>query len=128
VHRSHTPHGCDAIFIGAARIAPPMHKEDARMADQGKEKPDGGKTEDAQRTPGMTVPPPRRQRAPALTKAELRAQADQALASATKPIVKLPTKLVRQCGRCGEFCSVMVEPGQTPPEFKCKSCDAPQRA
>ena len=98
------------------------------MADQGKEKPDGGKTEDAQRTPGMTVPPPRRQRAPALTKAELRAQADQALASATKPIVKLPTKLVRQCGRCGEFCSVMVEPGQTPPEFKCKSCDAPQRA
>jgi hypothetical protein len=118
----------DAISIGAARVAPPMHKEDARMADQGKEKPGAGKTEDAQRTAGMTAPPPRRQRAPALTKAELRAQADQALASATKPIVKLPTKLVRQCGRCGEFCSVMVEPGQTPPEFKCKSCDAPQRA
>jgi hypothetical protein len=34
---------------------------------------------------------------------------------------------VRQCGRCGEFCSVMVEPGETPPEFKCKSCDAPAR-
>jgi hypothetical protein len=100
------------------------------MADQGKEKPAEGKTEDAQHPSGMTAPPPRmRVRAPALTKAELRAQADQALASATKPIVKLPTKLVRQCGRCGEFGSVMVEPGQTPPEFKCKSCDAPtQRA
>jgi hypothetical protein len=100
------------------------------MANQGKEKPkpDGHKTADAQLTPGTMAPPPRmRQRAPALTKAELRAQADQALASATKPIVKLPTKLVRQCGRCGEFCSVMVEPGQTPPEFKCKSCDAPTK-
>jgi hypothetical protein len=105
-----------------------MHHKDATMADQGKEKPGGGKPEDVQRTPGMAAPAPRvRQRAPALTKAELRAQADQAMASATKPIVKLPTKLVRQCGRCGEFCSVMVEPGQKPPEFKCKSCDAPAR-
>jgi hypothetical protein len=98
------------------------------MADEGKEKPAGRKTQDAQSAPAMAAPPPRsRQRAPALTKAELRAQADLALASATKPIVKLPTKLVRQCGRCGEFCSVMVEPGETPPEFKCKSCDAPAR-
>src|SRR5712691_821203 len=112
------------MAIREARIAPPMHKEDARMADQGKEKP--GKTEDAQRPAGAMAPPPRmRQRAPALSKAELRAQADRALASATKPIVKLPTKLVRQCGRCGEFASVMVEPGQAPPEFKCKSCDKP---
>jgi hypothetical protein len=96
------------------------------MANQGKEKPDGQKAEGANGTSGMTAPPPRmRQRAPALTKAELRAQAAQAMASATKPIVKLPTKLVRQCGRCGEFCSVMVEPGEAPPEFKCKSCDAP---
>jgi hypothetical protein len=103
-----------------------MHKEDARMADQGKEKPGARKAEDAERPPATMAPPPRmRQRAPALTKAELRAQADKAMASATKPIVKLPTKLVRQCGRCGEFCSVMVEPGQAPPEFKCKSCDAP---
>jgi hypothetical protein len=95
------------------------------MAEQGKEKPSGPETEDAARGP-VTAPPPRmRTRAPALTKAELRAQAAAALASATKPIVKLPTKLVRQCGRCGEFCSVMVEPGETPPEFKCKSCDAP---
>ena len=64
-----------------------------------------------------------RRRAPPLTKAELRAQGEQAMASATKPIVKLPTKHVRQCGRCGEFSSVMVEPGQTVPEFKCKVCD-----
>ena len=60
---------------------------------------------------------------PPLTKAELRAQGDQAVAAATRPIVKLPTKLVRQCGRCGEFSSVMVEPGAPPPEFKCKVCD-----
>jgi transcription elongation factor Elf1 len=45
------------------------------------------------------------------------------VAAATKPIVKLPTKLVRQCGRCGELTSVMVEPGQAPPAFKCKICD-----
>jgi hypothetical protein len=98
------------------------------MVEQGKDKPGTGKSEGAERASEMTAPPPRmRARAPALTKAELRAQADKALASATKPIVKLPTKLVRQCGRCGEFCSVMVEPGEAPPEFKCKSCDAPAR-
>lgn len=65
--------------------------------------------------------PPRR--GPALTKAELRAQGDQAMAAATKPVVKLPTKLSRQCGRCGEITSVMVEPGAETPSFKCKSCD-----
>ncbi len=58
-----------------------------------------------------------------INNAELRAQGDQAVAAATKPIVKLPTKLVRQCGRCGELTSVMVEPGQPPPAFKCKICD-----
>ena len=68
-----------------------------------------------------------RRRVPPLTKAELRALGEQALASATKPIVKLPTKHVRQCGRCGEFTSVMVEPGQEPPPFKCKNCDKPKR-
>jgi hypothetical protein len=68
-----------------------------------------------------------RRRVPALTKAELRAQGSKALATATKPIVKLPTKLVRQCGRCGEFGAVMVEPGEPPPEFKCKICDRPTR-
>ena len=58
-----------------------------------------------------------------MSKAELRAQAEKAVAAASRPIVKLPTKLSRQCGRCGEFNAVMVEPGQEPPAFKCKSCD-----
>jgi hypothetical protein len=49
------------------------------------------------------------------------------MAAATKPVVKLPTKLVRQCGRCGESNSVMVEPGQAPPAFTCKVCDKPAR-
>jgi hypothetical protein len=62
-------------------------------------------------------------RGPVLTKAELRAQADQAMASATKPVVKLPTKLTRQCGKCGETTAVMVEPGEAPPAFKCKRCE-----
>ena len=66
-----------------------------------------------------------RPRAPALTKAELRAQGDRAMAAATKPVVKLPTKLVRQCGRCGESSSVMVAPGQAAPAFTCKVCDKP---
>jgi hypothetical protein len=65
--------------------------------------------------------PPRR--GPALTKAELRAQGDAAIAAATKPVTKLPTKLSRQCGRCGEITSVMIEPGAPTPPFKCKSCD-----
>jgi hypothetical protein len=49
------------------------------------------------------------------------------VAAATKPIEKLPTKVVRQCGRCGEFSSVMVDPGQPTPEFTCKVCDRPER-
>jgi hypothetical protein len=69
----------------------------------------------------------RRVRGPALTKAELRARGEEAMAAATKPVVKLPTKLVRQCGRCGEFSSVMVEPGEEAPAFKCKVCDKPAR-
>jgi hypothetical protein len=69
-----------------------------------------------------------RRRGPPLTKAELRAQADRAIAAGTVPIVKLPTKLVRQCGRCGEFSSVMVDPGEAAPAFKCKSCDKPERS
>src|SRR5947199_10088995 len=96
------------------------------MADQDGEQPGGRKGDDVA---GPAAPARRmRQRAPALTKGELRTQTGQALASATKPIVRLPTKLVRQCARCGEFGSVMVEPGQAAPEFKCKSCDAAQRA
>jgi hypothetical protein len=66
-------------------------------------------------------------RRPPLSKAELRAAGENAVAQASKPIVKLPTKLVRQCGRCGEFGSVMVEPGEAAPEFKCKSCDRPEK-
>jgi hypothetical protein len=64
-------------------------------------------------------------RGPAMTKAELRALAEQAAAAVTKPIVKLPTKLVRTCGRCGEPSHVMVEPGAATPPFKCKVCDRP---
>jgi hypothetical protein len=45
------------------------------------------------------------------------------MATANKPIIKLPTKLVRKCGRSGESSSVMVEPGQAPPKFTCKFCD-----
>jgi hypothetical protein len=58
-----------------------------------------------------------------MTKAEMRAQANAAIAGATKPVVKLPTKLSRQCGKCGEITSVMIEPGAATPAFKCKSCD-----
>ena len=47
-----------------------------------------------------------------MTKAELRAQGIQALAQVTTPIIKLPMKIRRQCGRCGDFNSVLVEPGQ----------------
>ena len=61
-------------------------------------------------------------RGPVLTKAELRAQAEQAMATIGKPVVKLPTKLTRQCGKCGEVTSVMVNPGDAPPAFKCKHC------
>ena len=106
------------------------------MADEGKKKPPGRKagagTQSGAQGEARAAPPPRmmsapRPRAPAMTKAELRAQAEKAMAAATKPVVKLPTKLVRQCGRCGELNSVMVEPGDAPPPFKCKSCDAPAR-
>jgi hypothetical protein len=99
------------------------------MTDSSKRKRGGHETEDAQRATARPVPPPfkPRYRGPALTKAELRAQGQQAMAAASKPIVKLPTKLVRQCGRCGESSTVMVEPGEATPEFKCKSCDRLER-
>jgi len=63
-----------------------------------------------------------RRSGPALSKAELRVQAEKAVAAANKPIQKLPTKIVRQCGRCGEPTSVMVDPGQPVPAFKCARC------
>ena len=61
-------------------------------------------------------------RQPPMTKAELRAQGIQALAQVTTPIIKLPMKIRRQCGRCGDFNSVLVEPGQAVPAFKCSAC------
>jgi ribosomal protein L44E len=36
--------------------------------------------------------------------------------------MKLPMKIRRQCGRCGDFNSVLVEPGQAVPAFKCSAC------
>src|SRR5258708_39642506 len=61
-------------------------------------------------------------RGPPMTKAELRAQGIQALAQVTTPIIKLPMKIRRQCGRCSDFNSVLVEPGQAVPAFKCLAC------
>ncbi|MEA2930266.1 MAG: hypothetical protein QOG38_2694, partial [Hyphomicrobiales bacterium] len=37
--------------------------------------------------------------------------------------VKLPTKLMRQCGKCGEMTAVMIDPGAATPPFQCKRCD-----
>src|SRR6516164_4157685 len=72
-----------------------------------------------QRTMAPFKPKPRQ---PPMTKAELRAQGIQALAQVTTPIIKLPMKIRRQCGRCGDFNSVLVEPGQAVPAFKCSAC------
>ena len=57
-----------------------------------------------------------------LSKAELRAQAEQALAQAPKPVTKLPMKIKRQCARCDRFSSVLVESGEAVPAFKCSAC------
>jgi transposase-like protein len=46
----------------------------------------------------------------------------QALAQAAKPITKLPMKIKRQCGHCDQFNSVLVEPGEAVPNFKCSAC------
>ena len=64
-------------------------------------------------------------RQPPMTKAELRAQGIKALAQVTTPVIKLPTKIRRQCGRCGDFNSVLVQPGQAVPAFKCSACGYP---
>ena len=60
-----------------------------------------------------------------MSKAQLRAQGVEALAQVTKPIVKLPMKIRRQCGRCGDFVSVLVGPGEAVPAFKCSACGYP---
>jgi transposase-like protein len=56
-----------------------------------------------------------------MSKAELRAQGVQALAQASKPVMKLPM-IKRQCSRCDHFNAVMVEPGAAVPAFKCSAC------
>src|SRR6266487_5503098 len=43
------------------------------------------------------------------------------LAQASKPVTKLPMKIKRQCGRCDHFNSVLVEPGEAVPAFKCSA-------
>jgi hypothetical protein len=68
------------------------------------------------------APIKRKPRQPPMTKAELREQGIQALAQATKPIVKLPMKIRRQCAACREFNAVLVEPGAAVPAFKCSAC------
>jgi len=50
-----------------------------------------------------------------MSKAELRAQGVLALAQASKPVMKLPMKIKRQCARCDHFNSVLVEPGGAVP-------------
>ena len=73
-------------------------------------------------TRGTMAPFKPKPRQPPMTKAELRAQGIQALAQVTTPIIKLPMKIRRQCGHCGDFNSVLVEPGQAVPAFKCSAC------
>jgi hypothetical protein len=73
-------------------------------------------------TRGTMAPFKLKPRQPPMTKAELRAQGIQALAQVTTPIIKLQMKIRRQCGRCGDFNSVLVEPGQAVPAFKCSAC------
>jgi transcription elongation factor Elf1 len=59
---------------------------------------------------------------PSMSKAELRAQGVQEMAQASKPVTKLPMKIKRRCGRCDHFNSVLVEPGEVVPAFKCSAC------
>src|SRR6266404_4093366 len=76
-------------------------------------------------TRGTMAPFKPKPRQPPMTKAELRAQGIKALAQVTTPIMKLPMKIRRQCGHCGDFNSVLVEPGQAVPAFKCSACGYP---
>ena len=65
-------------------------------------------------------------RQPSMSKAELRAQGVLALAQASKPVMKLPMKIKRQCARCDHFNSVLVEPGEAVPAFKCLAVERPR--
>ena len=73
-------------------------------------------------TRGTMAPFKPKPRQPPMTKAELRSQGIKALAQVTTPIIKLPMKIRRECGRCGDFNSMLVEPGQAVPAFKCSAC------
>ena len=59
---------------------------------------------------------------PSMSKAELRAQGAQAMVQASKPVTKLPMKIKRQCGHCDRFNTVLVQPGEAVPDFKCSAC------
>ena len=61
-------------------------------------------------------------RQPSMSKAELRAKGVLALAQASKPVMKLPMKIKRQCARCDHFNSVLVKPGEAVSAFKCLAC------
>ena len=72
---------------------------------------------------GEFMPPFKpKHRQPPMSKAELRAQGMLALAQAAKPVTKLPMKIKRQCGRCDHFSSILVEPGEAVPAFRCSAC------
>ena len=73
-------------------------------------------------TGGFMPPFQPKPRQPSMSKSELSAQGQQALAQASKPVTKLPMKIKRQCGRCDHFNSVLVEPGEAVPAFKCSAC------
>jgi hypothetical protein len=69
------------------------------------------------------MPPFRRKpHQPSMSKAELRAQGVQAMAQASKSVTKLPMKIKRRCGRCDHINSVLVEPSEGVPAFKCLAC------
>ena len=69
------------------------------------------------------MPPSKRKlQQPSMSKAELRAQGAQAMAQASKPVMKLPMKIKRRCSRCDHLNSVLVEPGEAVPAFKCSAC------
>jgi hypothetical protein len=83
--------------------------------------------------PGMMAPllRGRRHRPPQPSKADLRAQAELAMAEYAGEVVRLPTVVRVRCGTCGHRGEVHVPPGGTPPRFRCTKCgtaDGPARA
>ena len=58
-------------------------------------------------------------------KASGQATKKQTVEQALRLMIKLPMKIKRQCGRCGDFNSVLVEPGAAAPAFKYSSCGYP---